>query len=58
MVWRGFFWQRMLFFMMMASSFVKSTTQKNIPMIALGFCGLVMVLTFRMIFAGYRQPKA
>lgn len=48
----------MLFFMMMASSFVKTTTLTNIPVIALGFCGLVMVLTFSMIFAGYRQPKA
>jgi len=48
----------MLFFMMMASSFVKSTTLTNLPMIALGFCGLVMVLTFSMIFAGYRQGKA
>ena len=47
----------MLFFMMMASSFVKSTTLTNIPVIALGFCGLVMVLTFSMIFAGYRQTK-
>ncbi len=47
----------MLFFMMMASSFVKSTTLTNIPMIALGFCGLVMVLTVSMIFAGYREPK-
>ena len=47
----------MLFFMMMASSFVKVTTLTNIPVIALGFCGLVMVLTFSMIFAGYRQTK-
>jgi len=47
----------MLFFMMMASSFVKSTTLTNIPVISLGFCGLVMVLTFSMIFAGYRVPK-
>ena len=47
----------MLFFMMMASSFVKSTTLTNIPMIVLGFCGLVMVLTVSMIFAGYREPK-
>lgn len=47
----------MLFFMMMASSFVKSTTLTNIPVIACGFCGLVMVLTFSMIFAGYREPK-
>ncbi|MBQ3193822.1 MAG: hypothetical protein IJB59_09675 [Oscillospiraceae bacterium] len=48
----------MLFFMMMASSFVKTTTLTNIPVIACGFCALVMVLTFSMIFAGYRQPKA
>ena len=47
----------MLFFMMMASSFVKTTTLTNIPMIALGFCALVMALTFSMIFAGYRIPK-
>ena len=48
----------MLFFMMMASSFVKATTLTSIPVIALGFCALVMVLTFSMIFAGYRQAKA
>lgn len=48
----------MLFFMMMASSFMKSTTLTNIPMIALGFCGLVMALTFSMILAGYKQEKA
>lgn len=48
----------MLFFMMMASSFVKTTALTNIPVIACGFCALVMVLTFGMIFAGYRQPKA
>ena len=47
----------MLFFMMMASAFVKTTTLINIPVIALGFCGLVMVLTFSMIFAGFRQTK-
>ena len=47
----------MLFFMMMSSSFVKTTTLANIPVIACGFCGLVMVLTFSMIFAGYREPK-
>ena len=47
----------MLFFMMRASSFVKSTALTNIPVIALGFCSLVMVLTFSMIFAGYRAPK-
>ncbi len=47
----------LLFFMMMASSFVKNTALTNIPVIALGFCGLVMVLTFSMIFAGYAQRK-
>ena len=47
----------LLFFMMMASSFVKTTTLTNIPVIALGFCGLIMVLTFSMIFAGYAQRK-
>ena len=47
----------LLFFMMMASSFVKVTTMTNIPGIALGFCGLVMVLTFSMIFAGYAKRK-
>lgn len=47
----------LLFFMMMASSFVKTTTLTNIPMIALGFCALVMVLTFSMIFAGFAQRK-
>ena len=47
----------MLFFMMMASGFVKTTTLTNIPVIACGFCGLVMVLTFSMIFAGYAQRK-
>ena len=47
----------MLFFMMMASSFVKTTALTNIPVIACGFCALVMVLTFSMIFAGYRVPK-
>lgn len=48
----------LLFFMMMASSFVKTTALTNIPTIALGFCALVMVLTFSMIFAGYGQRKA
>ena len=48
----------MLFFMMMAASFVKATTLTNVPVLACGFCGLVMVLTFSMIFAGYREPKA
>lgn len=48
----------LLFFMMMASSFVKATTMTNIPAVACGFSGLVMVLTFSMIFAGYAQRKA
>ena len=47
----------MLFFMMMAASFVKTTTLTNIPVIACGFCALVMVLTFSMIFAGYADRK-
>lgn len=47
----------LLFFMMMAASFVKTTTLTNIPAIALGFCALVMVLTFSMIFAGYAERK-
>ena len=47
----------LLFFMMMASSFVKTTTLTNIPVMACGFCALVMVLTVSMIFAGYRVPK-
>lgn len=48
----------LLIFMMMASSFVKTTALTNIPVIALGFCALVMVLTFSMIFAGYARRKA
>ena len=47
----------LLVFMMMASSFVKTTTLTNIPVICLGFCGLVMVLTFSMIFAGFAERK-
>ena len=47
----------LLVFMMMASGFVKTTSMTNIPVIALGFCALVMVLTFSMIFAGYAQRK-
>jgi len=47
----------LLLFMMMAASFMKVTTLTNIPTIALGFCGLVMVLTFSMIFAGYAERK-
>ncbi len=47
----------LLFFMMMASSFVKTTALTNIPTIALGFCALIIVLTFSMIFAGYAERK-
>ena len=47
----------LLFFMMMASSFVKTTTLTNIPVIVLGFCALVMMLTFSMIFAGFAERK-
>jgi len=47
----------LLFFMMMASSFVKTTSLTNIPMIALGFCALVLVLTLSMIFAGFAERK-
>ena len=47
----------LLFFMMMASAFVKTTALTNIPVIAMGFSGLVLVLTFSMIFAGYAPRK-
>ena len=47
----------LLFFMMMASSFVKTATVRNVPVIALGFCALVLVLTLSMIFAGYMERK-
>ena len=47
----------LLFFMMMASSFVKTTGLTNIPMLVTGFCVLVVVLTFSMIFAGYADRK-
>ena len=47
----------LLFFMMMASSFVRTTSLTNIPTIAMGFCALVMVLTFSMIFASFAQRK-
>ena len=45
----------MLFFMMMAASFVKTTTLTNIPLLACGFCALILTLTVGMIFAGYRE---
>ncbi len=48
----------LLFFMMMASSFVKVAAVTNIPAIACGFSGLVMILAFSMIFAGYAERKA
>ena len=48
----------LLFFMMMAAQFVKTTTLTNIPVIACGFSALVMVLTFSMIFAGFAERKA
>ena len=48
----------LLFFMMMASQFVKTTVLTNIPMIACGFTVLVMVLSFSMIFAGFAERKA
>jgi hypothetical protein len=47
----------LLLFMMMASQFVKTTTLTNIPVIACGFCVLVLALTAGMIFAGYREEK-
>ena len=48
----------LLFFMMMASQFVKTTALTNIPTIACGFVALVLVLTFSMIFAGFAERKA
>ena len=47
----------LLFFMMMASSFVKTGAVTNIPLVAMGFTALVLVLTFSMIFAGYMEKK-
>ena len=47
----------MLVFMMMAARFVESAALTNIPLLACGFCALVMVLTLGMIFAGYRNEK-
>ena len=47
----------LLVIMAMAASFVKTTALTNIPTIAMGFCVLVMVLTFSMIFAGYVERK-
>lgn len=47
----------LLFFMMMAASFVKTAGLTNIPVLALGITCLVMMLTLGMIFAGYREQK-
>jgi hypothetical protein len=47
----------MLVFMMMAARFVESAALTNIPLLACGFCALVMALTLGMIFAGYRNEK-
>jgi hypothetical protein len=44
-------------FMMMAAAFLKATNLNNIPVLALGIAALVMMLTFGMIFAGYREQK-
>ena len=43
--------------MMMASAYVKTAAAANIPLIACGFAGLVMVLAFSMIVAGYAERK-
>lgn len=47
----------LLVYMVMSAWFVKSTDFTNIPVIACGFCGLVMALTFGLVFAGYRETK-
>lgn len=47
----------LLVFMMMAAAFVKTTTLTNIPMLACGFCALIITLTVSMVFAGYREPR-
>ena len=48
----------MLVFMMMASSWVKVAAPENLPMLCIGFSGLVMFLACSMIFAGYAERKA
>ena len=45
-------------FQRMIPGLILTNALTNIPAIALGFCALVMVLTFSMIFAGYAQRKA
>lgn len=47
----------LLVFMMMAAAFVKTTTLTNIPLLACGFCALIITLTVSMVFAGYREPR-
>lgn len=47
----------LLFFMMMAASFVKTTELTNIPLLSIGFCALIIALTLGMIFAGNRESK-
>ena len=47
----------LLFFMMMAAAFLKTAGLTNVPLLALGISGLVMMLTLGMIFAGYREQK-
>ncbi len=47
----------LLFFMMMAAAFLKATNLTNTPVLSLGIAALVMMLTFGMIFAGYREQK-
>lgn len=47
----------LLIFMMMASGYVKAVQPTNIPVIAGGFIGLIVFLTFSMILAGYVQRK-
>lgn len=47
----------LLFFMMMAATFVTTTALKNIPLLSVGFSVLIMLLTFGMIFAGYRKQQ-
>lgn len=47
----------MLIFMMMAGGWLKVCNPGNIPVIAAGFCGLVLMLTVGLMFAGCREEK-
>ena len=47
----------MLIFMMMADSFVKTTTLTNIPLLVCGFSANIMVMTLGLIFIGNREKK-